>query len=357
MKKTLRMVLLLLIAAITLSGCGQKPTPTADKPLAGTTLKVYNWGEYIDEDVIPIFEEETGIRVIYDTFETNEDMYTKLKAAGTNSYDICIPSDYMIKKMIDEGMLEEIDFSNVPNYVNIDDKYKGQVFDPEDKYSVPYMWGTVGLVINTDLVKEDITSWNVLWDSKYQKQILGIDSERDAIGLTLKHLGYSLNSKNENELNEAKEALIKQKPNILAYVGDQVKDKMLNEEAAIAILWSGDGIMLEQSDPKFKYIIPEEGSNYWIDSAVILKGCENKAGAEMFINFLCRPDIALKNIEYICYSTPNTEAYKMLSDEMKNNTAAYPSDETLAKCEIFENLSDPAIMQKYSKIWLDVLSQ
>jgi len=358
MNKIFKFILPVLVCSVLfLSGCGQKLEPTEDMPLAGTTLKVYNWGEYIDEDVIDIFEQETGIKVIYDTFETNEDMYTKIKAAGTSCYDVCIPSDYMIKKMLDEDMLEEIDFSNIPNYKYIDEKYKKQVFDPEDKYSVPYVWGTVGLAINTDLVKDDITSWSVLWDNKYEKQILGIDSERDAIGLTLKYLGYSLNSKNENELNEAKEALIKQKPNILAYVGDQVKDKMLNEEASIAILWSGDGITLQQQDPKFKYVIPEEGSNYWIDSAVILKGCENKAGAEMFINFLCRPDIALKNVEYICYSTPHTEAYNMLDEEMKNNSAAYPPDEVLAKCEIFENLGDPTIMQKYSKIWLDVLSQ
>ena len=354
MNKIFKITLLLLSITLILSCCGQKAVPTADKPLAGTTLKVYNWGEYIDEDVISMFEDETGIKVIYDTFETNEDMYTKLKAAGNNSYDVCIPSDYMIKKMLDEDMLAEL---NIPNYKYIDEKYKKQVFDPEDKYSVPYMWGTVGLAINTDLVKDEITSWNVLWDEKYEKQILGIDSERDAIGLTLKYLGYSLNSKDENELNEAKNALISQKKNILAYVGDQVKDKMLNEEAAIAILWSGDGIVLEQTDQKFKYIIPEEGSNYWIDSAVILKNCQNKAGAEAFINFLCRPDIALKNVEYICYSTPHTEAYNMLSDDMKNNSAAYPPDEIIAKCEIFENLSDVEIMQKYSKIWLDVLSQ
>ncbi len=357
MKKLFKISLLMLFAVTILSGCGNDNTPTADKPLAGTTLKVYNWGEYIDEDVISIFEDETGINVVYDTFETNEDMYTKLKASGNNSYDVCIPSDYMIKKMLDEDMLAEIDFNNVPNYKYIDEKYKKQSFDPEDKYSVPYMWGTVGLAINTDLVKENIDSWNVLWDEKYEKQILGIDSERDAIGLTLKYLGYSLNSKNDSELEEAKQALISQKKNILAYVGDQVKDKMLSEEASIAILWSGDGIALQQTDPKFKYVIPKEGSNYWIDSAVILKNCQNKPAAEEFINFLCRPDIALKNIEYICYSTPHTEAYNMLSDEMKNNPAAYPSDEVLATCELFENLSNPKIMQKYSKIWLDVLSQ
>lgn len=357
MTKKILIMLLVLALSLSVCACGGQNTPTADKPLAGTTLKVYNWGEYIDEDVIGMFEDETGIKVVYDTFETNEDMYTKLKASGTNTYDVCIPSDYMIKRMIDEDMLEKIDFSNVPNYKYIDTKYEKQVFDPNDEYSVPYMWGTVGLAINTDLVSEKIDSWEVLWDSKYQKKILGLDSERDAVGLTLKALGYSLNSRDAKELEEAKQALIKQKPNILAYVGDQVKDKMINEEAEIAMLWSGDGIALKMEDPKFEYVIPKEGSNFWIDSVVILKGTQNKAGAEAFIDFLCRPDIALKNVEYICYSTPNTEAFNQLPDEMKNDKSAYPGEDVLSKCEIFENLADNDIIQTYSKIWTEVLSQ
>lgn len=356
MKKVLT-ILLILSIVLSVCACSGGNTPTADKPLAGTTLKVFNWGEYIDEDVIGMFEKETGIKVVYDMFETNEDMYTKIKASGDNSYDVCFPSDYMIKRMIDEDMLAEIDFSNIPNYKYIDQKYQKQVFDPEDKFSVPYMWGTVGLAVNTEMVSEPIDSWQVLWDSKYEKQILGLDSERDAVGLTLKALGYSLNSRDLNELQEAKEALIKQKPNILAYVGDQVKDKMLNEEAAIAVLWSGDGIVLKMEDPKFEYVIPKEGSNVWIDSVVILKNTQNKAGAEAFINFLCRPDIALKNVEYICYSTPNTEAYAQLPDEMKNDKTAYPGEDVLSKCEIFENLADSEILQTYSKIWTEVLSK
>lgn len=356
MKKVLT-ILLVLSIVLSVCACSGGNTPTADKPLAGTTLKVFNWGEYIDEDVIGMFEKETGIKVVYDMFETNEDMYTKIKASGDNSYDVCFPSDYMIKRMIDEDMLAEIDFSNIPNYKYIDQKYQKQVFDPEDKFSVPYMWGTVGLAVNTEMVSEPIDSWQVLWDPKYEKQILGLDSERDAVGLTLKALGYSLNSRDLNELQEAKEALIKQKPNILAYVGDQVKDKMLNEEAAIAMLWSGDGIVLKMEDPKFEYVIPKEGSNVWIDSVVILKNTQNKAGAEAFINFLCRPDIALKNVEYICYSTPNTEAYAQLPDEMKNDKTAYPDEDVLSKCEIFENLADSEILQTYSKIWTEVLSK
>ena len=343
--------------AVSISSCGTQQTPTADKPLAGTTLKVYNWGEYIDEDVIGMFEEETGIKVIYDTFETNEDMYTKIKSSGTNNYDVCIPSDYMIKKMIDEDMLEKIDFNNVPNYSYIDKKYTKQTFDPNDEYSVPYMWGTVGIAVNKEMVSEPIDSWQVLWDPKYKKQILGLDSERDAVGLTLKALGYSLNSTDPAQLEEAKQKLIEQKPNILAYVGDQVKDKMLNGEAAMALLWSGDGITLKYSDDRFDYVLPKEGTNFWIDSIVILKGTQNKAGAEAFINFLCRPDIGLKNAEYIGYCTPNTETFAQLDDELKNDKSAYPDEEYLSKCEIFENLADDEIMQTYSKIWLDVLSE
>ncbi len=324
----------------------------------GTTLKVFNCGDYIDEEVLDIFEEETGIRVIYETYDTNENMYNKVKASGLNSYDICFPSDYMTARMIDEDMLAEINFDNIPNYKYISEKYTGQPFDPEDKYSVPYMWGTVGLAVNTNLVKEEINSWDVLWDSKYKGQILALDSERDGVSLTLKALGYSLNSEDPKELEEAKEALLKQKSNVQAYIGDQVKEKMINEAASIAVLYSGDGIALTQENPKFKYIIPEEGTNFWIDSMVILKDAENKEAAEQFINFMCRPDIALKNVEYICYSTPNTEAYKKLPESLKNDKACYPDEEILSKCEVYTNLAKKShVIQAYSQIWTEVLSE
>ena len=325
---------------------------------SGPTLKVFNCGEYIDEEILDMFEEETGIRVIYDTYETNEDMYNKVKSVGLNSYDICFPSDYMTERMIEEDMLAEINFDNIPNYKYIGDEYKHQSFDPEDKYSVPYMWGTVGLAINTNLVDEEITSWDVLWDPQYKGQILALNSERDAISLTLKALGYSLNSEDPKELEEAKQALLKQKNNIQAYIGDQVKEKMINEEAAIAVLYSGDGIALKQEDPKFKYVIPEEGTNKWIDSMVILKNAENKKEAELFINFLCRPDIAQKNVEYICYSTPNTAAKENLPDDLKHDKACYPDAVVLNKCEIYENLAKKKhVLQAYSEIWTEVLSQ
>lgn len=324
----------------------------------GPALKVFNCGDYIDEEILSMFEEETGIRVIYDTYETNEDMYNKVKSTGLNSYDVCFPSDYMTARMIDENMLAEINFDNIPNYQYIGEEYKKQSFDPEDKYSVPYMWGTVGLSVNTELVKEDIDSWDVLWNPKYKGKILALDSERDAISLTLKALGYSLNSENPDELEEAKQALLQQKNNILAYIGDQVKEKMISEEAAIAVLYSGDGIALKQEDSKFKYVIPKEGTNKWIDSMVILKNSENKKAAEAFINFLCRPDIAQKNVEYICYSTPNTVAKEKLPDDLKNDKACYPDANILDTCEIYKNLAKKKhVLQAYSEIWTEVKSK
>ena len=238
-----------------------------------------------------------------------------------------------------------------------DEKYKKQSFDPNDEYSIPYMWGTVGIVYNTDMVKEPIDSWNVLWDKKYEKQILMLNSERDSIGITLKLLGYSLNTTDEKALNLAKEKLIEQKPNTLAYVGDQVKDQLIAKEAAMAVVWSGDAINLKTNYDNFEYVIPKEGSNVWIDSAVILKGTKNKEAAEKFLNFLSRPDIALKNAQYIGYATPNTEAVKQLDPKITSDKDAYPDEEKLKTCEIFENLSDPKVMQIYSKIWLDVLAK
>lgn len=319
---------------------------------------VYNWGEYLDPEVITMFEEETGIDVIYEEFETNEIMYPKVQS-GAIAYDVVCPSDYMIQKMLDNGLLAEINFDNVPNLKNIGQRYmdKSREFDPENKYSVPYCWGTVGILYNKTMVDEPIDSWSILWDDKYRDNILMQDSVRDAFGVTLKYLGYSLNSTDLDELTEAMNLLIVQKPLVQAYVIDQVRDKMIGNEAAIGVIYSGEAIYTQKENPDLEYVIPKEGSNIWIDSWVIPKNAEHKENAEAFINFLCRPDIALMNFDYITYSTPNTAARELIEDEdIRNSKIAFPDDSELEHCETFHYLGDEADAV-YMDLWNKVKSK
>ncbi len=319
---------------------------------------VYNWGEYLDPEVITMFEEETGIDVIYEEFETNEIMYPKVQS-GAIAYDVVCPSDYMIQKMLDNGLLAEINFDNVPNLKNIGQRYmdKSREFDPENKYSVPYCWGTVGILYNKTMVDEPIDSWSILWDDKYRDNILMQDSVRDAFGVTLKYLGYSLNSTDLDELTEAMNLLIVQKPLVQAYVIDQVRDKMIGNEAAIGVIYSGEAIYTQNENPDLEYVIPKEGSNIWIDSWVIPKNAEHKENAEAFINFLCRPDIALMNFDYITYSTPNTAARELIEDEdIRSSKIAFPDDSELEHCETFHYLGDEADAV-YMDLWNKVKSK
>ena len=319
---------------------------------------VYNWGEYLDPEVLTLFEQETGIDVVYEEFETNEIPYPKI-SSGAIAYDVICPSDYMIQRMIENNLLAEINFDNIPNVKNIGKDYMEQSrqFDPENKYSVPYCWGTVGILYNKTMVDEPITSWSVLWDEKYKDNILMQDSVRDAFGVTLKYLGYSLNSTDLDELTEARDLLIKQKPLVQAYVIDQVRDKMIGNEAAIGVIYSGEAIYTQMENPDLEYVIPEEGSNIWIDSWVIPKNAENKENAEKFINFLCRPEIALMNFEYITYSTPNSEARKLIEDEaIRNSEIAFPDLSKYDNLETFQYLGTEAD-QTYGELWNQVKSR
>lgn len=318
---------------------------------------VYNWGEYINPDVLTLFEEETGIDVVYEEFETNEIMYPKIQS-GAIAYDVVCPSDYMIERMIKNDLLAEIDFENVPNIQYIDDTYLEQArqFDSENKYSVPYLFGTVGILYNKTMVDEPIDSWSVLWDEKYKDSILMQDSVRDAFGVTLKYLGYSLNSTDLDELEAAKEKLIQQKPLVQAYVVDQVRDKMIGNEAAIGVIYSGEAFFTKMENSDLEYVIPKEGSNLWIDSWVIPKNAKHKENAEKFIDFLCRPDIAAMNFDYITYSIPNSEGRKLIKDdEMRNSTIAFPSPEDLINCETFKFLGDENDVL-YNRLWREVKS-
>lgn len=329
-----------------LSGC---TGDTTDKEKR--TLNVYNWGDYIDPEVIKDFERETGIRVLYDTFATNEDMYVKVKAGGSN-YDVAIPSDYMIRRMIRENLLEKIDVTKIANYKYIGNDYKNLLYDEKNEYSVPYMWGTVGIIYNTKMVHEPVDSWSILWDKKYKKQIFMLDSPRDSIGITLKLLGYSLNSGDMKELEEAGKKLIEQKPLVLAYVVDEVKDKMIGGEGALAVVWSGDAMFMKEKNADLAYALPKEGTNLWFDAMVILKGSKHIEEAYEFINFMTRPDIAKRNVDYIGYASPMPEVKEMLDDEIKNNIAAYPPKELIKDAEIFDDFSQN--LAKYDKVWTEV---
>ena len=329
-----------------------------NKSASGEKLVIYNWGEYIDPEVLEIFEKETGITVIYDEFETNESMYTKVES-GAIAYDLVCPSDYMIQRMIQHDLLAEINWNNIPNAQNLDPQYlkQSQSFDPENKYSVPYTFGTVGILYNKTMVDEEITSWSVLWDSKYKDQILMQNSVRDAFGIALKYCGYSLNSTDLDELNEAQELLIRQKPLVQAYVIDQVRDKMISGEAAIGVIYSGEALYTQSENSDLVYVVPDEGSNFWIDSWVIPMNAENKENAEKFLNFLCRADIAKMNFDYITYSTPNAAARELIKDEsLRNNPTVFPPQEILDRCETYNYLGTK-FDNIYNQMWREIKSK
>ena len=319
---------------------------------------VYNWGEYIDPEIIDLFEEDTGIDVIYEEFETNEIMYPKIQS-GAIAYDVVCPSDYMIQRMIENDLLAEINYDHIPNLKYIGDNYMkmSRQFDPENKYSVPYLWGTVGILYNKKMVDEPVDSWGILWDKKYEDSILMQDSVRDAFAVALKYLGYSLNSTDLDELEAAKNLLIEQKPLVQAYVIDQVRDKMIGGEAALGVIYSGEALYCQQENPDLDYVIPKEGTNIWIDSWVIPKNAKNVENAEAFINFLCRPDIAKMNFDYITYSIPNTAGRDLIEDEsLRNSPIAFPDDSKLENCETFRFLGDDNDAL-YNRLWREIKSK
>ncbi len=374
MKKKIFALTMAAAAAILITGCGGASTGTdassgGDSPTASDSsneLYVYNWGEYIDEDVISQFEEETGITVVYDLFETNEEMYPVIEAGAVN-YDVVCPSDYMIQKMIENDLLAEIDFDHVPNIDQIDPAYieMSKSFDPENKYSVPYCWGTVGILYNTkllnDLGVEPPKKWADLWDERLSGEILMQDSVRDAFMVALKKDGYSMNSESEEELQQAKQDLIDQKPLVQAYVIDQVRDKMIGGEAAVGVIYSGEMLYIQEEvenlglDYTLEYVLPEEGTNLWLDSWVIPKNAKNKENAEKWIDFLCRPEIAKANFEYITYPTPNKGAFDLLDEDLQNNKAVFPDMDQLSNSEVFRYLGDD-VDRIYNDLWKEVKS-
>jgi spermidine/putrescine-binding protein len=351
MKKWMAATGCFLSAAAFFCGCGSTGS-TAENG----EVYVYNWGEYVDPDAIKMFEEETGIRVIYDEFETNEAMYPKVET-GASVYDVICPSDYMVQKMMEKRLLAELDYDNIPNAKNIGEEYFAQTasFDPGNKYCVPYCWGTVGILYNRTMVEDPVTSWSILWDEKYKDNILMQDSVRDAFMVALKRNGFSANTLEEEELRIARDDLIAQKPLVQAYVIDQVRDKMIGGEAALGVIYSGEAIYTQRENPDLEYVIPDEGTNVWIDCWVIPKNAPNQENGEKFIDFMCRADIALMNFEYITYSTPNTAARDLIEEEeIRNSPIAFP-DLSLYQLETFHYLGE-AGDELYNRFWKEVMS-
>ena len=339
MKKSLA---LLSVAALTLgalSGCGGTQSGTADDPGAADkgVVNVYNWGVYIDESVLEDFTAETGIKVVYDTFESNEAMYGVLKNEGA-SYDVVIPSDYMISRMIEEDMLEPLNFDNIPNFEDVDPALKNPDYDPENLYSVPYMWGLLGIIYNTSMVEETPTSWDIMFDKNYSGQILMFNNSRDAIGIALKQLGYSYNTTDENQIKEAVDLLIQQKPLVQSYVMDDIFEKMQSGSAAIGAYYYGDFLTMQEVNPDLAFCLPEEGTNLYVDAMCIPKNAENKENAEIFINYMCSTQAGLKNCEEIWYSSPLLSVREELDPEVSGDPYAYPDESILAQCESFKNL-------------------
>ena len=323
-----------------------------------TQVFVYNAGEYIDPDVIEMFEEETGIEVVYDEFESNEIMYAKIASDGA-AYDVMCPSDYMIAKLINNDMLMKLDWSALPNageYIGEQYYRSARAFDPSGEYAVPYCWGTVGILYNKSMVSEPVDSWNVLWDPKYSGEILMQDSIRDAFMVALARRGYSINSTDPAEIDAATQDLIGQAPLVQAYVIDQVRDKMIGNEAALGVIYSGEAIYTRRENTDLEYAIPKEGSNVWIDAWVVPREARNPENAMKWIDFLCRPEIALMNFEYITYSTPNVAAQEMIEDEdIRNSEVAFPDEEALARCDTFVYLGEEGD-RLYNEAWKKVKS-
>lgn len=326
----------------------------------GISISVYNWGEYMCNggdglmDVNEEFTKLTGIKVNYTNYATNEELYAKMKSGGSN-YDVIFPSDYMIARMMKENMLAPLNHENIPNASYINPLFHDNSYDPGNVYSIPYTWGTVVIIYNKNKIKEPIESWQVLWDERYKNEILMFSNSRDAFGIALKALGYSLNSEDPKELREATDLLKGQKPFVQSYVMDQIFDKMEANEAMIAPYYAGDAISMMESNEDLAVAFPKEGTNLFVDAVCIPANSDNQEAAEMYINFLNEPKVAADNIEYIGYSSPNLAAFDLLDEEIQNNEIIYPSMEILEQSEQFINLSDETNL-RMDQLWTEVLA-
>ncbi|TWG29654.1 ABC transporter substrate-binding protein [Geobacillus sp. C56-T2] len=320
------------------------------------TVSVYNWGDYIDPALIRKFEKETGWKVVYQTFDSNEAMMAKI-AQGGATFDVAVPSDYDISKMIEENLLLPLDHSKLPNLKYIEPRFLDLSFDPHNRYSVPYFWGTVGIVYNRGMLGgKTITSWNDLWDPDLRNQILLVDGAREVMGMALNSLGYSLNDTNKQHLQEAKRKLDRLMPNVKAIVGDEIKLLLANEEAAVGVVWSGDAAEIISENEALDYVVPKEGSNLWFDNMVIPKTAKNIEGAHAFINFMLDPKHAAQNAEYVGYSTPNRAALRYLPKDIANDRRFYPDLDAAGRLEVYENLGK-RMLAYYNELFLQFKMQ
>ncbi len=344
-------VLLIMLFSVSLSACGGAGSKQEEK-----VLKVYNWGDYIDEGLIEEFEKETGIRVIYDTFSTNEEMYPRIEA-DSSLYDVVCPSEYMVKKMMENDLLTELDWTKLSNKDNLNQTYMkilSDFIDPGNKYMVPYCWGTVGILYNTKLVDDVVDSWDILWDEKYSGSILMQDSVRDAFMVAQKKLGYSLNTTDPQELTECMELLKAQYPLVKAYVIDEVRDKMIAGDAALGVIYSGEYLYSKAENPDLAYAIPKEGTNVWYDGWVITKGSKNVDAAYQWIDYMLRAEVAARNFNYITYPTPNKAAEAYIDEEILSDPAVFPDDKIISEnCEMYLYLGQDA-ENEYYELWKKV---
>ena len=357
MKKLLSMMTVLMLVLSLLSGCDS----TVQLQEEGITLNVYNWGQYIADgsdgslDIIAAFEEKyPNIHVNYSTFDSNEIMYSKLSNGGI-TVDVIFPSDYMVARMIDEGMLMELNYDNIPNYRYIDEEFKNTAYDPANKYSVPYTWGTVGIIYNSKYVDEaDVTGWELLWNEKYTGKTLMFGNSRDAFGIAQLLLGYDINTTDEAELQACADKLKEQKPLVQQYVMDQIYDLMENEEAWIAPYYAGDYLIMAEENEDLAFYLPEEqGFNMYIDAMCIPTCAQEKEAAELFINFLCDPEIAAANMDWVCYGVPLSEAKNYMDEETISDPVAYPSQEALANGTSYDYLP-PAVSRYVESLFMKV---
>ncbi len=343
-------------AALLLSACGSADTDTAGSS-GDNSLVVLNYGKYLDASAIKMFEQETGIKIKLEEYESPEEMYTKF-SAGSISYDVVCTSDYMVERLIQEGKVAPIDFSSFSYYKNLDPAIlaAAEVFDPQNQYSMPYFYGTLGILYNTTIVSEEETeSWNILWDDRYRDTIIMQNSVRDSFVPALRLLGRDINTEDETDLRDALSLLVEQKPLVYAYYVDETADEMIAGNAALALVYSGEAATAMESNADLSYTVPKEGSNLWIDSWFIPKSCTNQTNALKFLNFLCKDDIAEKNFEYVQYASPITSVVENQDADVKNNEAINPSSDTIKRCEIYKALSDDD-SAKYTKLWQELLS-
>lgn len=350
MKQLLQLIFISLAVAVLLLFSSRfiDPPPSGGK---GNVLYVYNWGEYIDPDLLKKFEKEKGIRVVLETFDSNEAMLAKIKNGGT-SYDIAVPSEYAIQKMKNEKLLLPIDHYKIPNLKNINPDYMDLPFDKKNEYSIPYFWGTVGILYNPEATKGiDFSSWDSLWDKRLKNNVLIVDGAREALGLSLNSMGESLNETDPEKLHKAEQKLEKLAPNVKGVVADEINTMMVQKEADVAVVWSGMGADIMTENENLDFVVPKEGSNLWFDNIVIPKTAQNVEGAHEFINFLLDAQNAKQNTEWVGYATPNDAALKLLDKETREDERFYPSKEVQKKLEVYEDLGYENI-KKYNEFFL-----